>query len=136
MRGMNSIIPVDREMDHIKKGTGRITVNGTKVTGKNTNFTILKSRDYIIVDKKEHRIYIINIIIIIIQIAIQEVISDTELILKDKFSDEELKDIEYKTQPKLNHSDLFKHVYDSLNNDQVVGIFPEGGSHDRTTISF
>lgn len=63
-------------------------------------------------------------------------ISDTEIVLKDIVSEDEIQDIEYQTQPKLNHSDLFKHVYASLNNDQVVGIFPEGGSHDRTTISF
>lgn len=56
MRGMNSIIPIDREMDHIKKGVGTITIKGKKVTGKGTNFTTLKTRDFIIYNKKEYRI--------------------------------------------------------------------------------
>lgn len=29
---------------------------------------------------------------------------------------------------------MYKHVWDSLNNDEVILIFPEGGSHDRTDL--
>lgn len=74
------------------------------------------------------------IVLFLYLIAITEVISDTELILKDEV--ENVENAEYHTQPKLDHSTLFRDVYESLNQNKVVGIFPEGGSHDRTTISF
>ena len=33
--------------------------------------------------------------------------------------------------PKLNFADMFEAVWSSLKNNQCIGIYPEGGSHDR-----
>ena len=40
----------------------------------------------------------------------------------------------YKIHPLLDQSSVFEAVYDRLNEGHVVGIFPEGGSHDRTEL--
>ena len=37
----------------------------------------------------------------------------------------------YVFMPHINHRDMFSEVYRSLDNGEIVGIFPEGGSHDR-----
>lgn len=36
--------------------------------------------------------------------------------------------------PHLSNKDLYPMVFKSFENDQVVSIFPEGGSHDRPTL--
>lgn len=59
MRGMNSIIPVDREIDHIHRGPGIITIKGNKVTGNNTHFTLLHPRDSIVIKRNVYRIIFI-----------------------------------------------------------------------------
>ena len=40
----------------------------------------------------------------------------------------------YKVLPKINQSQLFLEVWKSLNQDECIGIFPEGGSHDQTEV--
>jgi len=40
----------------------------------------------------------------------------------------------YKIIPKLDQRQMYAAVYDRLNESGVVGIFPEGGSHDRATL--
>jgi glycerol-3-phosphate O-acyltransferase/dihydroxyacetone phosphate acyltransferase len=42
------------------------------------------------------------------------------------------KELKYKMIPKLEYSEMYKHIWESLNNNACIGIFPEGGSHDRT----
>lgn len=70
--------------------------------------------------------------------AVAEIISDTELIVKKEFKD--LKALElltgaegsqYKCLPHMDQSNVYKSVFDRLNAGHCVGIFPEGGSHDR-----
>lgn len=70
--------------------------------------------------------------------AVVEIISDTELIIKKEFK--ELKAIEaltstdgskYKCMPHMDQSNVYKTVFERLNAGHCVGIFPEGGSHDR-----
>ena len=40
----------------------------------------------------------------------------------------------YKVTPKLDQSDMYDKVFSDLRNGQCLGIFPEGGSHDRTDL--
>ncbi|KAI0465434.1 hypothetical protein LJB42_000667 [Komagataella kurtzmanii] len=70
---------------------------------------------------------------------IAEVLSDTLLRLHKPFSsDRAIKIIKgsttYKTAPKIDNSMVFKHVFDHLHSGGILGIFPEGGSHDRTEL--
>lgn len=44
------------------------------------------------------------------------------------------KEYEFKIVPKLDQSGVYKAVWDRLNKNESIGIFPEGGSHDRTEL--
>ncbi|KAG5458038.1 MAG: hypothetical protein BJ554DRAFT_1819 [Olpidium bornovanus] len=68
-----------------------------------------------------------------------EIISDTELVLKKDLT-KDLQVLEvltssegsaYKCLPYIDQGDMYRTVYDRLNAGECVGIFPEGGSHDR-----
>jgi glycerol-3-phosphate O-acyltransferase / dihydroxyacetone phosphate acyltransferase len=40
----------------------------------------------------------------------------------------------FKILPKIDQTQVFRHVITHLGNGGAVGIFPEGGSHDQTDI--
>jgi hypothetical protein len=40
----------------------------------------------------------------------------------------------FKCLPRLDHGQVYKAVFETLNSGNCIGIFPEGGSHDRTKI--
>jgi len=40
----------------------------------------------------------------------------------------------YKLVPKLDYNDMYQHVWGGLRDGACIGIFPEGGSHDRTDL--
>lgn len=40
----------------------------------------------------------------------------------------------YKTAPKVDQTEVYNAVFDRLNAGGCIGIFPEGGSHDRTEL--
>ncbi|GAA5888014.1 hypothetical protein JCM6882_000249 [Rhodosporidiobolus microsporus] len=70
-----------------------------------------------------------------------EVISDTELKLKKTFpqkATEGLKlkpeGVPYKVLPHVDQSSMYSAVYQKLMDGGCIGIFPEGGSHDRTDL--
>lgn len=70
---------------------------------------------------------------------ITEIISDTEVRIKKEIKDEKALEMlvegsSYKVLPYIDQSKLYKHVYDELNRGQCIGVFPEGGSHDRTDL--
>ena len=62
----------------------------------------------------------------------EQVISDTELTLKDPGAQMHQPDADYsyKILPKIDQSSVYKFVYEHLGNNGAIGIFPEGGSHD------
>ncbi|EMD38599.1 hypothetical protein CERSUDRAFT_94131 [Gelatoporia subvermispora B] len=79
-----------------------------------------------------------------------EVLSDTELRVKKEFGgdkgtarlQEKIKEvqadgqpgIEYKRLPHIDQAEMYQYVYHCLTEGGVIGIFPEGGSHDRTDL--
>ncbi|KAJ8606503.1 hypothetical protein CTAYLR_005899 [Chrysophaeum taylorii] len=70
-----------------------------------------------------------------------EVASDTVLALASGFTTSEGVPVDdpeapcaFKVVPKLNHDDMYDAVYSTLSSDGVIGIFPEGGSHDRASL--
>ncbi|KAG9068741.1 hypothetical protein KI688_011024 [Linnemannia hyalina] len=130
-RSMNAI-PVERPQDVAKVGSGTIKLGDRysdplRVIGLGTKFTKeLMVGDQIVLPKD------------IGASAVVEIISDTELIVKKEFR--ELKAIEaltstdgskYKCMPHMDQSNVYKTVFERLNAGHCVGIFPEGGSHDR-----
>lgn len=74
-------------------------------------------------------------------VEVTEVISDTELLIKKEISDPlslialtSKEGANYSCIPHLDHSIVYKAVHETLDNNECVGIFPEGGSHDRTQL--
>ena len=63
--------------------------------------------------------------------------SDTEAILKCDITTKTSTSggtVAYKVYPYVNQAAMFSSVFDRLNDGGAVGIFPEGGSHDRTQL--
>lgn len=131
-RGGCTLVPVERPQDLAKAGSGTIKLQDRygdplRVTGLGTKFTKeLMVGDQISLPKD------------VGSSAVVEIISDTELIVKKEFKD--LKALElltspegskYKCLPHMDQSNVYKTVFERLNAGHCVGIFPEGGSHDR-----
>lgn len=125
-------IPVIRPQDLAKPGAGRIQLLNRKtdplrITGIDTLFTKqLQVRGSVVLPRS------------VGQAEVVEIISDTEIIIKKEFK--ELKALElltqsegtnYKCVPHIEQEAVYTSVYDQLNNNRCITIFPEGGSHDR-----
>ncbi|KAG0362530.1 hypothetical protein BC939DRAFT_444573 [Gamsiella multidivaricata] len=130
-RSMNAI-PVERPQDLAKVGSGIIKLmnrvgDPLRITGIGSKFTKeLMVNDIIQLPKD------------VGSAIVAEIISDTELIVKKEFK--ELKALEllsraegtaYKCLPHMDQTNVYKTVFERLNAGHCVGIFPEGGSHDR-----
>ncbi|KAG0280659.1 hypothetical protein BGZ96_001471 [Linnemannia gamsii] len=130
-RSMNAI-PVERPQDLAKPGSGTIKLQDRygdplRITGLGTKFT----KELLVGDQ-------ISLPKDVGTSAVVEIISDTELVIKKEFKD--LKALElltspegskYKCLPHMDQSNVYKTVFERLNAGHCVGIFPEGGSHDR-----
>lgn len=123
---------MERPQDLAKAGSGTIKLldrygDPFRITGLDTKFTKeLMVGDQISLPKD------------VGTSAVVEIISDTELIVKKEFK--ELKALElltgadgskYKCMPHMDQTNVYKTVFERLNAGHCVGIFPEGGSHDR-----
>ncbi|KAJ7675042.1 hypothetical protein B0H17DRAFT_946306 [Mycena rosella] len=133
-------IPVARAADSIKPGTGRIRPapdDPCTVIGEGTRFlSEFKPRMQIMLPKSLDSA----------AAEVIEVISDTELKIKKEFSTDGGKStekfreaagvdgLEFRKLPFVDQQDMYRHVYDCLNRGGSIGIFPEGGSHDRTDL--
>ncbi|KAJ3713239.1 hypothetical protein DFJ43DRAFT_48187 [Lentinula guzmanii] len=139
-------IPVVRAFDNAKPGTGTVYLSETDpclVLGHDTRFTQeFTPRMQIQLGK-------------VVQYAaaeVVEVISDTQLRIKQEFktanewshastellggkeSEFRSTGLEFKTIPYINQQEMYRYVYDRLKHGGSIGIFPEGGSHDRTDL--
>ncbi|KAJ3983159.1 hypothetical protein F5890DRAFT_1414272 [Lentinula detonsa] len=143
-------IPVVRAFDNAKPGTGTVYLSETDpclVLGHDTRFTQeFTPRMQIQLGK-------------VVQYAaaeVVEVISDTQLQIKQEFkiandgslastellrgkesefrSTDGVGGLEFKTIPYINQQEMYRYVYDRLKHGGSIGIFPEGGSHDRTDL--
>ncbi|KAF7304861.1 Glycerol-3-phosphate o-acyltransferase [Mycena kentingensis (nom. inval.)] len=138
IRLLNSI-PVARAVDSAKNGTGRITLadDPCLVRGSGTKFlSQLKPRMQILMSKSLGSL----------SAEVVEVISDTEVRVKKEFGGPKgtarLRErvaatqngLEFKVVPFLDQSDMYRSVYEALSRGGSIGIFPEGGSHDRTDL--
>lgn len=126
-------IPVIRSQDNLKNCTGKIfldfEMNPLLLKGEGTVFTEECCKDGLIYLPQFYG-----------HSEIDEVISDTVLILKKKFTDfSKIKNLlsegtTFRTAKKVDQKDVYKLVFDHLSNDNCIGIFPEGGSHDRMNL--
>ena len=111
-------IPVKRSQDYSSKGTGLITCDGSgKIIGTNTKFTTeVHPGDTIKVSSFE---------LVVKSIESDDILTPLSI---GKFTD-----MNFKVIPKLDQSQIYEAVQKELKQGGCIGIFPEGGSHDRTT---
>mmetsp|Transcript_3409 Transcript_3409/g.5306 ORF Transcript_3409/g.5306 Transcript_3409/m.5306 type:complete len:681 (-) Transcript_3409:158-2200(-) len=125
-------IPVARPQDKAKKGVGRLYFDGYKVVGEGTEFTKLGTGDKIRPGKSAD-VY-----------KFKTIVSDTEGILTPEAAgegspiNEDCQGVnnfsDYQILEFVDQSKMFDYVHAALANGQCLGIFPEGGSHDRTDL--
>lgn len=126
-------IPVSRAQDMLVPGTGKITVdfaaNGFLVRGVGTKFTTeCMVRGLVALPQS------------LGASEVAEIFSDTELLLKKEFkrSDKIVELLRrgtpYKVADKIDQKQVYKYVFEHLSRGNCLGIFPEGGSHDRTDL--
>lgn len=121
-------IPVRRAQDYMKTSTGQIKLddeNPLKVIGYGTKFTKeAMVKGLIGTSKGSTEIY--------------KILNDEEIILKREFKknvEASLKEkSNYKLANKIDQHEVYEKVFAHLAHGQSIGIFPEGGSHDRTDL--
>jgi len=130
-------VPVKRAQDSARKGSGSITVSipagdssEVKVVGRGTKFTQeIKPGDKIRFQKTA------------LGITVSAIDGDETLTLKlqegvlDVLSTQPFPEyVAYDILPHIDLQDTFKNVLEKLSSGGTIGIFPEGGSHDRTDL--
>ncbi|KAI0273599.1 glycerol-3-phosphate O-acyltransferase [Gloeopeniophorella convolvens] len=139
-------IPVVRAADDAKPGTGKIWLSPNDscvVLGEGTKFLSEFTPKMQIMLSRAVGSPVAEVV---------QVISDTEMKIKREFGGEtgkgtnrirektdELKaqgvnGLDFKRLPYVDQQDTFLHVYQRLTQGACIGIFPEGGSHDRTDL--
>ncbi|KAF8323193.1 glycerol-3-phosphate O-acyltransferase [Clavulina sp. PMI_390] len=144
--GLMDSIPIVRAQDEAKPGTGFVRLSPDDpclVIGVGTKFkSEFPPRSKMALPKSVGSV----------AADIEEIISDTELRIKREFSSDSgkgtakirkkletilasgEKGLTFKVLPYINQERIYRYVYDQLNNNGCIGIFPEGGSHDRTDL--
>ncbi|KZT68983.1 hypothetical protein DAEQUDRAFT_670412 [Daedalea quercina L-15889] len=142
---MMSSIPVVRAADDAKPGKGQVIISDDPclVIGFGTRFTEEFTPKMQIMLPKSVNFAVAEV---------SEVISDTELRIKKEFGGEsgkgtgrireKMKELQaegkegfdFKKLPHIDQKDMYHHVYQCLTEGGCIGIFPEGGSHDRTDL--
>lgn len=136
-------VPVSRAADYAKTGAGTVRLSDDSphtLLGNGTKFTTqVKPRSQIVLPKS----------LGYATCAIEEVISDTEIRIKGEFTvpskdgnsnikatnrvrEGQGEGVGYKILPHIDQDKTFGAVFQALNKGGCIGIFPEGGSHDRT----
>jgi len=132
-------VPVKRAQDNVNKGTGKVTVNAEdvsetdttiKVVGEGTKFTSeVKAGDKIRFPSTS------------LGIKVESVDDDGALLLKVETGVIDIvksqpfpESVGFDVLPRVDQANTFQSVLEKLSTGGTVGIFPEGGSHDRTDL--
>jgi glycerol-3-phosphate O-acyltransferase/dihydroxyacetone phosphate acyltransferase len=130
-------LPVTRAMDNIRPGDGEIFLadpggDGALLRGRDVDFTTLSVGSLIILPKLGNEAPE--------QQVITKILGAQELRLKAPFKasqageplhEQLLAGASYKVAPHVDQSEMYDAVFRSLSEGDCIGIFPEGGSHDR-----
>lgn len=133
-------LPVTRAMDNIRPGKGEVSLadptgDKTLLRGRNVDFTTLSVGSLIILPKSGNDSPE--------QQAIAEILGPDHLRLKAPFKaskaseplhEELLAGTSYKVAPYVDQGEMYDTVFRSLSASGCIGIFPEGGSHDRPSL--
>lgn len=120
-------IPVLRPQDMLTNATGRIYIKEDPLTihGTGTCFT-----------KECMERGLLALPQLLGAVEIVKIVSDTELQIKKEFKKSTqiavlTKGTRFKVAPKIDQKEVYKYVFQHLSEGNCLGIFPEGGSHDR-----
>lgn len=141
---MCGAIPVERAQDLVKPVEGTISIEN--FGQNNDNLVVLGQNTHFTTDTMAKGLVGLPEFLGNTQIA--EVVSDTRLVLKKPFkvnfenpteSDKKIikrltEGTEFVAAPHIDNHQVFQSVFDHLNSGKVLGIFPEGGLHDRPTL--
>ena len=123
-------VPVMRAQDLTKPGPGTISLHDRsqplQITGSDTKFTDLKPGMSLVLPQGAGTA------------EIESIQSDTQLTLKKEFRGLQALELlevpggtTYKTAPKVDQSWVYEKVFERIEEGGCIGIYPEGGSHDR-----
>jgi len=114
-------IGVERPQDIAKKGSGTLTyqAGSTTVLGDGTSFM----KDLHVGAKLK---------VGDTELAVKAIVSDTECTVGS--SEENLQGVSYKVMPRVDQTAVYTEVHNALKSGDCIGIFPEGGSHDRASL--
>jgi len=117
-------IPVHRAQDAAIGGKGTVSIRGTKVIGTGTSFLadFQKSGASFHCSGESDGLRVVT------------VVSDTELELANVPAKGDVDNVKYKIIPKLDQGKVYEAVWHRLGEGGCIGIFPEGGSHDRSDL--
>ncbi|KAK4704293.1 hypothetical protein P7C70_g1916, partial [Phenoliferia sp. Uapishka_3] len=128
-------IPVARPQDMAVGGKGTIfpsADNPLMIVGFNTSF---------VADFAPRKQIMLGKLLNNATAEVVEVIDDTHLRVKKEFKEkiaDSMKDasegVSYKILPYIDQTRMYSSVYQKLKEGGCIGIFPEGGSHDRTDL--
>jgi glycerol-3-phosphate O-acyltransferase / dihydroxyacetone phosphate acyltransferase len=127
---VDSLVPVMRAQDMTVTHPGVLFLHDRtqplKITGEGTKFTQLKPGSLVVLPNN------------LGSSEVETIESDTELSLKREFRGlRALEALEseggttFKTAPKVDQSWVYEKVFERLEEGGCIGIYPEGGSHDR-----
>ncbi|KAM0698121.1 hypothetical protein Q7P36_001585 [Cladosporium allicinum] len=133
-------LPVARAMDNVRPGKGEVFLadpagDTTLLHGRNVDFTTLSVGSLIILPKSGNESPE--------QQAIAEILGPQELRLKGPFKASKageplhaqlLAGTAYKVAPHVDQNEMYDAVFRGLSDGGCIGIFPEGGSHDRPSL--
>lgn len=162
MAGLTGVVPVGRAMDMTKPAKGKVYLpdpinNPCLLRGVDTNFedTAFQIGGSIVLPKVDNKAATAEILEIKGPeemrlkrgfkggVAMQQLTGRNDMTKDGTFIDgsadkEPIADgfegTEFKTAPKLDQSEVYDAVHTVLHHGGSIGIFPEGGSHDRTDL--
>ncbi|CAN3356550.1 glycerol-3-phosphate O-acyltransferase 1 [Diutina catenulata] len=125
-------IPVVRPQDNLRPATGKITIDPVDplvVRGHGTKFTEeCMERGLVALPQS------------LGSTEVSEIISDTELRIRKEFKSGDKvatllsKGTKFKVADRVDQKQVYNTVFQHLAHGHCIGIFPEGGSHDRTSL--
>lgn len=132
-------VPVERAQDIARRGSGTLAVDADDphhLHGKGTLFATESKAGDAVVFK-----LLVDGSLRTYSFAVVNVVSDACLRIKPGRNDGmrlppglRAEGLSYKCQPRVTQSRVFKYCHDALGRGDCIGIFPEGGSHDRSQL--
>lgn len=124
-------LPLVRSMDQAKPGPGSISqsdpdTDPTLIRGSGTDFTcpeFMVGGSILISGESGTE-----------SAGIAEIIGPDVLRLRRAFETQDVRDLSYKVAPHIDQQQMFQAVFEELGRGGCIGIFPEGGSHDRSNL--